>query len=165
LASPASSTLHTKLTPKILLLLLLLPLLLPQAGDSITFEWQFYGVGNQSCFHDGELLTKCISPLTIAAKASNGSRNHTLDVVITDVCGNRNYANYTYGAVGVVGLSTIDYVDVNEMVTEGALLTGGNGVQLNMRANQGNSAGALAACGVWTAAAAALVSSVVALLI
>jgi hypothetical protein len=139
--------------------------LLPiQAGDSITFEWQFYGVGNQSCFHDGELLTKCNSPLTIAAKSFNGSQNHTLDVVFTDVCGNRNSANFTYGAAGVVGLSAIDYVDVNEMVTEGALLTGGNGTRLNIRSTQGSAAGGLTGFGGWMAAAAALVSAVAALL-
>jgi hypothetical protein len=146
------------------LLLLLLLLLLLQAGDSITFEWQFYGVGHQSCFHDGKLLTKCNSPLTVAAKSFNGSQNHTLDVVFTDVCGNRNFANFTYGVAGVVGLSAIDYVDVNDMVTEGRLLTGGNGTQLNLRINQGNAAGGLAGFGVWMAAAAALLSTAAALL-
>lgn len=137
-----------------------------QTGDSIALEWQFYGVGSQSCFHDGELLAKCSSPLTIAAKALNGTQNHTLDVVFTYVCGNKNAANFTYSAAGVIGLSAVDYVDVNEMTTDDArLLSGaGSGTHLNIRVNQGNGAGSLVGFGVWAAAVAALISTVAALL-
>jgi hypothetical protein len=145
-----------------LLLCCLWPLPSPQKGDNITFEWQFYGVGSQSCFHDGELLAKCSSPLTVAAKGFNGTQNHTLDVVFVDVCGNKNAANFTYSTAGVVGLSAVDYVDANDMVTEDVrLLSGaGNGSQLlSVRASQGNGAGwGLVGFGVRVVAAAAFFS-------
>uniref|UniRef100_A0A383VQ16 Uncharacterized protein n=1 Tax=Tetradesmus obliquus TaxID=3088 RepID=A0A383VQ16_TETOB len=143
-----------------------------QAGDPITFEWQFYGVGTQTCYHDGELLTKCSSPLTLPAKAFavNASQtsltakaNHTFEVVFVDVCGNRNVANFTYSAAGVVGLSAVDYVDANEMVTEGAaLLTGGSSTQ-RLSIREGSSAGRTR-FGFWAAAAAAAVSMLAVLL-
>lgn len=98
--------------------LLLLPLLLVlQAGDAITFSWQFVAAGTEVCYHDGVALsTPCASPMIVAAKAFSANvTSHNFSVVITDACGQNKTANFTYTADGAKATSEIDYVDPNSM--------------------------------------------------
>lgn len=89
-----------------------------QGGDAITFTWQFVAAGEEQCYHDGvEILsTPCASPMIVAAKAFSANvTSHNFSVVITDVCGNTKFANFTYTADGAKAVSEVDYVDPNRM--------------------------------------------------
>ena len=84
-----------------------------QAGDAITFSWQFVAAGEEKCYHDNvEVKTACASPMIIAAKAFSANvTQHNFSVVITDVCGNTKFANFSYSADGAKAISEVDYVD------------------------------------------------------
>lgn len=89
-----------------------------QGGDAITFTWQFVAAGEEQCYHDGvEIMsTPCASPMIVAAKAFSANvTSHNFSVVITDVCGNTKFANFTYTADGAKAVSEVDYVDPNRM--------------------------------------------------
>lgn len=43
-----------------------------QSGDSITFSWHFVGIGKEQCFHDGEELQECSSPLQVGRAEGRG---------------------------------------------------------------------------------------------
>lgn len=89
-----------------------------QAGDAITFSWQFVAAGVEKCYHDGvEIpLVPCVSPMIVVAKAFSANvTTRNFSVVITDVCGNNKTANWTYTAGGAKAVSEIDYVDPNAM--------------------------------------------------
>lgn len=84
-----------------------------QAGDAITFSWQFVAAGQEKCYHDNvEVKTACASPMILAAKAFSANvTSHNFSVVITDVCGNTKFANFTYTADGAKAISEVDYTD------------------------------------------------------
>jgi hypothetical protein len=89
-----------------------------QAGDAITFSWQFVAAGGEKCYHDGvEVpLVSCASPMIVVAKAFSANvTSHNFSVVMTDVCGNQKAANWTYTAGGAKAISEVDYVDPNVM--------------------------------------------------
>jgi hypothetical protein len=81
--------------------LLLLPLHTTQAGDQLTFSWTFRGVGNAACYHDGEVVENCTSPVKVASKPLAAAVKKTFTVVFTDVCGRTKNASYSYTQAGV----------------------------------------------------------------
>lgn len=40
--------------------------LILQQGDTITFNWQFVGIGQEQCFHDDIELPECESPMSVS---------------------------------------------------------------------------------------------------
>jgi hypothetical protein len=134
-----------------------------QAGDALTFSWQFVAAGTEECFHDGvELAAPCGSPMIVAAKAFSANvTSHNLSVVLTDVCGRTKAANWSYTADGAKAVSEIDYVDpasMDEGATygNGAVIGGGTGTA--RRGSTTSAAGGLlmARAGAAAAVAAAL---------
>ncbi|KAF8065510.1 hypothetical protein HT031_003111 [Scenedesmus sp. PABB004] len=75
---------------------------LPTHTD-VPFSWEFEGFGDQYCFVDGELSEntgehQCRSPLNVVLP---DRRNHTLRVVLLDVCGLNHTVQAEYGPWGV----------------------------------------------------------------
>jgi hypothetical protein len=72
-------------------------------GASATFTWDTQGYGEQFCFVDGARIsnsadrTHCESPLNLKV-ADNG--NHTLEVVLLDVCGQTTANGVFFGSWG-----------------------------------------------------------------
>jgi hypothetical protein len=131
-----------------------------QAGDAITFTWQFVAAGEERCYHDGvEILTDpCVSPMVVKAKAFNANvTRHNFSVAITDVCGNIKHANFTYGPDGAKAESEIDYVDPATMdESSGGLIVTGS----NARRTVSAAAPATTTTGLIKSTAAAFVASI-----
>lgn len=82
-----------------------------QAGDQIELGWEFYAVSEtQECYHDGQKLTACNSPMTITANNLTSDTEHQFTVVMTDICGHQKNASYRYTSAGVTKMSQIDYI-------------------------------------------------------
>lgn len=43
-------------------------LLRSQQGDTITFSWQFVGIGEERCYHDDVELPECKSPMRVCPR-------------------------------------------------------------------------------------------------
>jgi len=56
------------------------------------------------CLHNNDTIVNCSSPLVVTAKDFNSSANN-FTVMFTDVCGDVQYANYSYTPFGVNKIS------------------------------------------------------------
>jgi hypothetical protein len=82
-----------------------------KAGDKVVLAWRFSGIGSATCTHDGMVASnapasKCVSPLTVTARAmSTAATRHAVVVTFTDVCGRARTAEFAYTEAGVVAVT------------------------------------------------------------
>lgn len=124
------------------------------------FTWSYLGVGCATCVVDGANLTSdgvtgtCASPLRYLV---NDTRQHTLVVTFTDVCGvtRRDFMNFSV-AGGWSTNATADGLPLGEFAGAGSNAAIRNTSKLTARAGVSGAARAGPAGAAWAAAAALL---------
>ncbi len=69
-------------------------------------KWNFRGIGEATCTHDGVPVAGCTSPFTLTVlDVAEADKSHTFQVTFTDVCGNDEVAKFTYTQKGITAVS------------------------------------------------------------